>query len=64
MEVVFLKEFYTLEEVGEILKISVITLRKYIKQGKIKAIKIGKHWRVTEDNLQAFLDSLEKNNWR
>lgn len=59
-----MKEFYTLEEVGEILKISVITLRKYIKQGKIKAIKIGKHWRVTEDNLQAFLDSLEKNNWR
>ena len=27
----------------------------YIKEGKLKAVKIGKYWRVTQENLEDFL---------
>ena len=28
----------------------------YIKNGRLKAVKIGRAWRVTEENLQKFLN--------
>lgn len=46
---------YTLEEVSDILKITRRTLYNYIKSGKLKAVKIGKYWRVTDKNLKQFL---------
>lgn len=47
---------YTLDEVAEILKTTKRTLYTYVKDGKLQAVKLGKYWRVTEDNLQSFLD--------
>lgn len=39
---------YTLDEVQAILKVTQRTLYNYIKQGKLKAVKIGKGWRGIE----------------
>jgi predicted site-specific integrase-resolvase len=47
---------YNLKDLSRKLKISIGTLRKYIKSGKLKAKKIGKAYYVTEPNLMAFLD--------
>lgn len=46
---------YTLTEVSQILQLTRRTLYNYIKTGKLKAVKIGKYWRVTEAALQDFL---------
>jgi excisionase family DNA binding protein len=46
---------YTMEEVCEILSITKRTVYNYIKAGKLKAFKMGKYWRVTEENLRAFI---------
>jgi len=46
---------YTLQEIAEILKISEITIYRYIKKGKIKAIKIGKKWRIKSEELERIL---------
>lgn len=46
---------YTLEEVAEILQLTRRTLYNYIKDGKLKAVKIGKYWRVSEEVLQQFV---------
>lgn len=46
---------YTLEEIAELLHITRRTLYTYVKTGKLKAVKVGKYWRVTEKNLEAFL---------
>ena len=46
---------YTLEEVAAILHITRRTLYTYVKEGKLKAVKVGKYWRVTEKNLEEFL---------
>lgn len=49
-------DVYTLEELSEKIKIPVETLRKYLRTGKLKGAKIGKHWRVTDEQLKEFLD--------
>ena len=50
------KQFYNVEILSKMLFIPVDTVRKYIRKGRIKAIKIGKFYLVSEENLQKFLD--------
>ena len=47
-------QFYTIEELAEILKIKKVTLYRMARAGKIPAVKIGKVWRVSSK----FLDDL------
>lgn len=51
---------YTLTEVEPILGVSHRTLLDYVKTGKIKAVKIGGKWKVSEENLKAFINGAEK----
>lgn len=48
---------YTLEEVMYVLKVSKRTIYNYIKADQLKAIKVGREWRVTEKALAAFLET-------
>jgi predicted site-specific integrase-resolvase len=45
---------YTLSDLIDILGVSRRTLLKYIKQGKLRAFKLGNQWRVTEAELNKF----------
>jgi excisionase family DNA binding protein len=49
-------KIYTLEEVQTLLKVTQRTIYNYIKEGKLKAVKIGKYWRVKHTDLQDFID--------
>jgi len=42
-------------EVADILNVCNRTVRNYINQGYLPAIKFKKEWRVREDNLKRFL---------
>lgn len=46
---------YTLDEAAEILHLTKRTLYNYIKAGTLKAVKMGKFWRVSDDDLQDFI---------
>ena len=46
---------YTLKEVEDILKVTQRTLYNYIKSGQLKAVKLGREWRVTDEELKNFL---------
>jgi len=48
-------EVFTTEEAIQYLKISKPTFLKYIRLGRIKAIKAGKGWRVLHSELIRFL---------
>lgn len=48
---------YTIDEVVELLHVTRRTVYSYIKDGKLKAVKIGKYWRVTQENLEEFLST-------
>jgi excisionase family DNA binding protein len=47
---------YSILELSKLLKVTDVTLRKYIKNGKLKAQKIGGAYYITEDNLKLFLN--------
>jgi excisionase family DNA binding protein len=46
---------YTTKEACEYLKISRPTYLKYIAEGRIKAIKVGRGWRTLKTELDRFL---------
>ena len=45
----------TTDEGIEYLKISKPTFLKYIRQGRIRAVKAGKGWRILQSELNRFL---------
>jgi len=47
---------YTIEEVMDVLKVTKRTLYNYIKADQIKAFKVGKEWRITEESLRDFTE--------
>lgn len=47
---------YTLEEVSKIMHLTIMTLYTYIKTGQLKAVKFGKCWRVSQEELEAFME--------
>ena len=49
-------KLYSINEVCEILQLTRRTIYTYIKEGRLKAVKIGKYWRVTKENLQEFIN--------
>lgn len=50
-------KLYTINQVAEILDLHHKTVRNFISQGKLKAGKVGKQWRVSEADLNEFLNS-------
>lgn len=52
---------YTLKELAQLLEVTERTLHTYIKDGKIKGVKIGGKWKVTEENLQRFISGGSNN---
>lgn len=47
---------YTAKEAGALLHVSERTIRTYIKNGKLKAQKIGGDWAISEENIIAFIN--------
>ena len=43
---------YSLEQVAERLGLQVRTVRSYVRSGRLKAIRIGKQYRVTRESLE------------
>lgn len=55
-----METLYTLAELQAQLKVSYRTLLRYIKDGRLRAVKVGATWRVTESNLKRFLNGEEQ----
>jgi len=49
-------KLYSVKELEKILPITPLTIREYIRKGKIKGRKIGKSWYVLKSDLEAFLE--------
>lgn len=47
---------YTLTELEPILGVTHRTLQTYIKDGRLKGVKLGGKWKVTEENLRKFIN--------
>jgi len=49
--------YYTTEEIATLLKVDIETVRRWLRDGKLKGIKAGDSWRVAERELTAFLSN-------
>ena len=48
--------YLTVKEVSALLKLSVLTVYKYIRERKLEVIKLGGHYRIDKQSLDEFID--------
>ena len=51
--------FLTIEDIIKILKVSKMTIYRYIDSGKIKAYKLGKEYRIDKKDFDEFLEGIK-----
>ena len=51
------EKFYTVDQIAEILGMHHKTIRKFITEGKLRANKVGKQWRISGHDLSLFTES-------
>lgn len=49
------KLFLTAKEVADILKLNIMTIYEYIRNGKLQAVKFGRNYRIDEEDLNKFI---------
>jgi excisionase family DNA binding protein len=49
--------YFTVEEVAERLKVSNMTVYRWIKAGSLSAYKLGGEFRITERDINQFLEN-------
>lgn len=50
------QEFYTAEQLAEKLQVNIMTIYRYIKAGKLTAYKIGKEYRIDNNEFERFMN--------
>jgi excisionase family DNA binding protein len=53
------KQFYTAQELAELLGFNIMTIYRYIKSGKLKAYKTGKEFRIKKNDFNFFLEQIK-----
>ncbi len=51
--------YQTVQEVADRLEVAEATVRQWIKSGALRAIDIGKGWRISDTDLAQFLKTRE-----
>lgn len=54
-------QFYTVKYVADYLSLTEETIREKLRKGEIDGIKIGKSWRISEENLKKFVGGKNEN---
>ncbi len=57
MSAVFMEQEYTTEEVAARLRIHRLTVIRKIEAGEIRARKQGREWRISQEDLAAYIRS-------
>jgi excisionase family DNA binding protein len=48
------QQLYSVEQVADLLGLHVRTVRNYVRDGRLKAVRIGKQYRIAAEDLEAF----------
>lgn len=52
-----IEQFLTTEQVANILQVHPFTILKFLKEGKLKGIKLGRVYRIKESDVHEFLEN-------
>jgi excisionase family DNA binding protein len=47
---------FTPDQVAEILQLPPRTIREHLRQGKLKGVRVGRHWRIPEKAVNEYLN--------
>jgi excisionase family DNA binding protein len=50
-------KYHSPEEIAKMFNLQAQTVRLWIRQGKLKAVKLGGLWRISEEELQRFVEA-------
>lgn len=50
-------DFYTVNQTAIILKVHPLTVRRYLKEGKLKAYRVGGNIRISVSDLRSFMQN-------
>ena len=48
------QQLYSVEQVADLLGLHVKTVRTYVRDGRLKAVRIGKQYRIAREDLEVF----------
>ena len=51
-----MEEYFSPQEVSQKLKLNIRTVYKWIKEGRLKAVKLGDLWRIPESEIKRLLE--------
>ena len=54
------EKLLTINEITAILKVSKLTIYRYIKAGKLPAYKVGRDYRVKQEDFDRFLEKSKR----
>jgi len=54
--------YFTVEQIAQMLQMHPKTVQRYIREGKLRAVKVGKGWRVSGHDLSVFTESVPAQN--
>jgi excisionase family DNA binding protein len=57
-------EMLTVEEVAKQLKVHIRTVRKWIQDGELIAMNIGRGYRINKSDLQSFIKSRQTDKYK
>ena len=49
------EEYYSIEEVAKMLKVAYLTVYRWVRSGKLKAVKAGKQYRISKEEVGRFI---------
>jgi hypothetical protein len=50
---------YSVDDLHEMLGISKLTIRSYLREGKLKGRKLGVQWYITEESIRSYFEAPE-----
>ena len=53
------EQYFTVEQISQMLQMHPKTVQRYIREGKLRAVKVGKGWRVSGHDLSVFTESAQ-----
>lgn len=54
------EKFYSIQEIAQILKVTYLTVYRWIRAGKLKAFQVQKQYRIKESDLNKFVEQGRK----
>lgn len=50
-------QYYSIEEVANMLKVAYLTVYRWIRASKLNAIKAGKQYRISKEEFEKFINN-------